>query len=205
MNALVTGRRRQGKSTLARHLARQRTKAVIAFDPNRQFRSFFQVRDIEQLEDEMYSKDHLELSYVPSDESIDDEFSAFADVLWRYGNYSLIVDEAQRLQKGRYIHPKLDKLLRQGPTEKDYPETIHIIQTCHRPSDISTVGRSLCNDHFFFRITLQSDLDVIEEEDGTAARTAVEGLTENSYQLIHYSLDHDTVELWDNPKAWYSE
>lgn len=87
-------------------------------------------------------------------------FEVFAEVLWRYEDYALIVDESHMLQSKNRINPALDRFLRRSPA------SVHVIQTAHRMMELNGLSRYLCDDLRLFRNEQPRELDLIEEQFG---------------------------------------
>jgi AAA+ ATPase superfamily predicted ATPase len=210
MNALILGRRRQGKSTLALRLATQKHRTVIIFDPNSQYKilpSVDTVASIQEWLDRPGQKGII--AFQPSPGHIQEEFEQLCDVLWPYGNFALIVDEAASVQKSHSIHPSLERYIRQGPREDEKnaagsPVGVSIFQTTHRMVDINPLSRALATDFFFFRTTLNLDLEYISKEFGEDIADKVTALPQHHVLHIWQTGDGgEASKTWSNPRVWY--
>lgn len=210
MNGLVFGRRRQGKSTLARFLARSKYKTVVYFDPNAQFRGLphqcFHLDEFaEWLEDP-----RGEIVFRPDPREIETQFDEFVELLWPRGNYALVLDEASCLQNSHGTHPQLERLMRQAPRDgarnaNGQIVDVGIIQTIHRPSDANTICRALATDQFFFQAQLRRDLDVVENQFGERVAAALPELAR--FHCVHVWSDLDgriKHSCWSDPSRWYN-
>ena len=181
MNSLVIGRRGLGKSTLAEFLANEEMDNKIVFDPNNQFKdALFSTSDLEEFRDYLEASEGSEepffVAFVPRGE-VEDEWNLFAPVIWPYGDYALIIDEAHWLQKPSYINPWLSRFMRQAPRrERDDENPVDIIQTAHRPTDINGVVLGLCDFEYIFRTTKSRDIKYLEMEFGMEVAERVQYL-----------------------------
>lgn len=201
MNVLIQGRRREGKSTLAMFLARGKGQAVIVFDPNAQFGNLTVVTCIDELEDAIANGVH-EIAYQPQGKDIWQDFTEFAETIWRFGDYTLIVDEAHNLQSPSRLHPWLSKIIRQAPTDAD-PQTVHVIQTFHRPVDTNCLSRSQATHVYSFRLTQKDDLEMCAKEWGDGFPAAISTLEKGKHQLVLHRVDDEESEIWRDSSVWY--
>lgn len=183
MNNLIMGRRGLGKSTLAEYLALQLNRDLVIFDANNQFKDAeyrtSDVREVESILDSMDRDERAEsfsLAFIPTGD-VENDWNAFARVIWQFGDYSLIIDEAHRLQKPQYVNLWLDRFIRQAPrTERNDAHPIDIIQTYHRPTDCNGIVLGLSDYAYVFRTTKQRDVDWIENEWGEEIAQRVQTL-----------------------------
>jgi len=209
MNALIVGKRRMGKSTLALALGRMHSNIIIVYDPNTQYRDFGPARSIAEIDAAMahFSDEANELPpepvvmvFRPRTESIDEDFSALAEMLWKWDGFSFVVDEAPTLQTPHNINDRLARLLRQGPAG------VSVFQTCHRVVDVNRLARALCTDYFFFRSTQQKDVgNMAAEFDDRLARILP---SLRAFELVHHWQGVggvDEISIWRNPKPWFVE
>jgi len=202
MNTLIFGRRRQGKSTLSLTVAVHQYPRVIVFDPNCQFRRFPVTSDPEDIQ--LWAEENIdngELSIVvfrPNTDTLYDDFEALVNALWDYEQFSFIIDEASVLQSPSWIHPSLDKLIRQG-------RDIAIIQSTHRCVDTNRIVRGLITDGWFFQTEGQPDLTMIAADYMPALSEQLRGL--GKHETAHYWITEDgglhRFNIWTNPDDWY--
>lgn len=209
MNALIVGKRRMGKSTLALALSRLHANIIIVYDPNTQFREFGEARTIPQIQAtlEWFSdpenpepEQPVILVFRPRVDHFDEDFTALADMLWRFDGYTILVDEASTLQTPHQINPSLARIVRQGPAG------VSIIQTCHRVPDINRLGRALCTDYFFFRSTQSKDVANMAAEFDDRLDHILPML--KAYEVVHHwagSGGVDELSIWRDSKPWFIE
>ncbi len=198
MLAVIIGRRRQGKSTLALALAKQEKRTVIVFDPNDQYGH---IEVIASLPEWMEKSEPGSIGrIVPADHVA--EFEAIVSELdggtWRWGDYTLIVDECSMLMNPQKVHPALERYARTSPKD------VSIILTTHRTVDVHTLFRALATDWFFFHQHL--DLDIENIRDNFGRELAEETKTLPQYHCIHYWLEVGGLparEKWNDPDVWY--
>ena len=197
MNSLFFGRRQQGKSTLAFHLAQKAGLSIAVFDINAQFRAWPGVT-FNNLDDvELCLLEGIErlLIYRPEND-VEAEFSRLADLLWNRTDYTLLIDEASQVQVAARPHEKLGRLIRMGDAR-----SINVLQTLHRPADSATLCRSLAHHWYIFRTTLETDLAVVAERCGAQAAEALQQL--GAFEYVHWDDDLQKLEIVKNPGAWF--
>ena len=214
---LCTGTRREGKTTLAIHLAREWSQTVVAWDPRASIKKLLgddaiEVRSGEELRAHLETGDYLEDEHgnpypIPKvliyrSES-EDGFQELCDVLFPpffegyQGGLALIVDEAGSLQTSHSIHPALNRAIGQCP------DTVLIVQTTHMISEWHGKSRSCMNEMFLFRQVGARNWDVVAENCGDDVAEQTQNLP--PHHLVHYWFDRrDGIqwELWDNPSIW---
>lgn len=217
MNALIFGRRRQGKSTLALRLALSYHHTVFLFDPNAQYHLGAGVPMFQELEDlqewmEDRRVDHGIVIYRPrvnrQSQSLDESFADFAEVISQKGHWGLVIDEASYLQNHARIDPALEGLMRQAPRDgarnaAGQVVDVSIIQTTHRPVDAHSICRALCSDTFFFQSSLRRDIDFIESQYGPEVSGALTDLPRWNTVHVYDSGGRQQFTIWDRPDAWY--
>lgn len=202
-HAVIWGRRRQGKSTLALALAAASgRRPVIIFDPCDQFQ-VWQAYDVDMIETALADDEaETEILRIVPDSDPEATFSNLMEVLdggdWYWSEYCLLVDESSMIQKPQMMNPWLARLIRQAPDD------IVVIQTIHRPSETHSTVKALASDYFFFSTYLQRDLLVIEQTYGQEVSEAVSKL--GKYEVLHFWLDQGGEprwKVWRNPGLWY--
>jgi hypothetical protein len=196
--ALVVGRRRQGKSTLALYIALtlgDGRRGVVVFDPSSQYGGY-QVTDVSQLADDLAEGRERIIVYRPDIDDVDEEFNAVADELLHWQRFTFLVDESWQFQTALTPNKRLERWVRTAPIER-----VHLVQTLHRPRDASTIVRSVATDWYLFRQTNPIDLKVIEEYAGPDVAEHVAGLGRHHY--VHYNSDEQTYRVYDEPESWY--
>ena len=195
---LIFGRRRQGKSTLAYALACSQKSHVVIFDPNGQYTSFAPISDMDDMVDALISEQPT-IRYQPLSDRPAEEWEPFADVVWEFRDYALIIDECSVIQSATYVDSRLERFLRRAPDD------VVIIQTTHRPVDTNKLSRQLATDVFCFQTRMKADLDMMRNDFSPDMPEAVQALPE--YHVLHYwggrggSYEH---LIWNHPKDWYA-
>ena len=200
-HAVIWGRRRQGKSTLALALAIASAKRpIIIFDPCDQYTLFPAAND--DLLEELLDSEYGVVRWSPAGDDPENAFENLMAILdggtWRWAEYALIVDESSILQRPQRIHPALDRLVRQAPDD------IFVVQTMQRPSDAHPLVRSLASDYFWFHTYLARDLEVVADTWGTEVAERISQLP--SYHVLHFWLDlggKPRWTIWSDPAIWY--
>lgn len=198
MLGICIGRRRQGKSTLALALARAERNTTIVFDPNDQYGH---LPIISNLADWMEKADAHSVGRIVPTEPVADFEEIVAELDgggWKWGEYTLIVDECSMLMNPSKVHPALERYARTSPKD------VSVILTTHRTVDVHTLFRSLATDWFFFNQQLDRDLETIEDNFGSEVAAASRNLP--NYHVIHFWLDTGGTprwEVWNKPEDWY--
>lgn len=211
---LCCGTRREGKTTLAIHLARQWSPTVVAWDPRGSVRGLvgptesLEVRTPDELRAHLESGDYLaneehgNLILVYRSET-EDGFAELCEVLFPpyfegyQGGLALIVDEAGTLQTAHAIHPALNRVIGQCP------DTILVVQTTHMISEWHGKSRSCMNEMFLFRQVGARNWQVVAENCGDDVAEQCVNLP--PHHLVHYWFDRREGlqwELWDQPPVW---
>lgn len=213
MNALIIGRRRQGKSTLALRLCQSYHRTVIVFDPNAQFTSASTIlTDAEELSSWLAddSIPHDIAVIRPHPGSIDEEFAELVEVVWPLGNYALLLDESSCLQRPNHIHPELERLMRQAPRDgalnaDGRSVDVSVVQTTHRPVDVNSLCRALATDTFLSQMQLRRDLDVVTAQWGEEVAAELPRLPRFNAVHVYTDLDgRQKYSIWNEPDKWYS-
>lgn len=206
MIQLILGQRRQGKSTRALAEAGSRSKWVIIWDPNWNYRStgIISVRsadDLNRLMSIEQSPDVTEpvLIRIGPFESteIDQAFSVYGSLLWQWDDYSFIIDESHMLQSRWKIHPILDRFARRTPAN------VHCIQTSHRFMELNNLTRFLFDELVIFRNEQESELKVLADQYGIDPER-VRNLSNRQY--LKWFRDGEGTGHWfiqDDPTSWY--
>lgn len=206
-NVIIIGRRREGKTTLAVHLALTSGKGIVIFDINSQveIKNSIIVCELEGFHELMMlsSKERPRIIiYRPiggaQSGALDAEFSEVAKVLWVSGhNYVFLVDEAHWLQTPQQANEMLETYIRMADS------SVTLIQTVHTLSDTWTRGRSLASDIIMFQLTRSADLKAVQAEFGEDVSEQVKALPLHHY--IHVDLDSHKTTKVDNPASWYHD
>jgi hypothetical protein len=212
MNLLICGRREEGKTTLAMHLARQRHKGIVVFDPRAMIQGVVVYSPDElrsAIEEKAWQRGPIVYRYDSPEH--EEQFAQVTEVLFppRFpvGGFAFIVDEAGMLQTPNSIDENLSRVIKQHPT---FPprESVTIIQTSHRLSEFHGASKALMNELYIFQTTHPRDLDTLAEHtDGqTEIAEAVKALPR--HHCVRYKYDRQADgqpqwEAWNDPAAWY--
>ena len=196
MNGLFFGKRKRGKSTLSYHVALGLGLTVSIFDTNRQFKQSPEsvVSDGGDLEALLHGGSELVIFRPGLDVRAD--FERFASTLWNWRDLVILLDENSRLQGGNWLNPWLDDFIRRSDSE-----TVHLLQTLHRPSDAANICRALASDWFIFQTTQPASLAAIADQCGGEVAEKVTSLGVHEY--VHYNDDSETWELVTDAASWF--
>ena len=201
MLAVVIGRRRQGKSTLALSLAIAQQRSVIIWDPNDQYGAIPSIQPAE-LDGWMASSGSDDMVRIVPAPPVEDTWTQIVETLdggkWRWADYTLIVDECSMLMSPARLDSSLERYARTSPSDVD------VILTTHRPRDVHSLIRALASDLYVFQTTLARDLQVLTENYGSELAEAVQRL--GQYHVVHCWLaagGRQQIVVWDKPSEWY--
>ena len=199
MNALIFGRRRQGKSTLSLVLAASTgAGTILVLDPNNQygFVPQLELRDLSA-----FLRRRGQLARIVSRNPIADFNQVIGELdggRWTWADWALVVDESSYLQRPQAIDPELERLMRQSPAD------IHLIQNSHRVVDTNLLVRALATDVFVFATYLQRDLDYLALNFGQPLADRAPSLP--PYHVIHWWIapgGKPAWRVWQQPETWY--
>jgi len=198
MNALIMGRRFQGKTTLALHLAHKHGGGIAIFDPRRMIRAWPEssTSNFRRFREMIESADHPLVVYQPVVDT-EAEFSEFGEYLWTRTGLVIFVDEAALIQKAGKPNLILDRYVRTADQD------VWLIQTLHRPSDAAVTCRALASDWYIFRTHQENDLEAIVDRCGQEVADLARNLPQ--HHLIHWNDETATFELWQKPMEWYTD
>jgi len=217
MDAIIIGRRRLGKSTLALWLARVHHPTVIVFDPRNEYGSLpaLTLEEVQEwIETQSEENGLSEIRYVPSTASTTQELDDLVSLLRNGPNptvvdYAFIVDEAHVVQSPQSMPPGLAWLVRQAPRDLGFEASsfgnrrdISLIQVTHRPFDINSDSRGVATDFFIFRTTLLRDREYLAKQFNPEISERVEHL--DYLQVLHYWYDrgNERYSVWRDSDAW---
>lgn len=202
MLAVIIGRRRQGKSTLAYSLAMSHKRTVLIFDPNDQYGNVPAIT-VEALPEWMANSNPASLARIVPIDPVADWEAIAAELdggAWRWGDYTLILDECSMLMSTGRINPALERYARTSPKD------ISVILTTHRSVDVHTLFRALASDWWIFHQHLDRDLETLTDNFGHDV--AAESARLPEYHVIHFWLDTGGVPrwvTWDKPRQWFAD
>jgi hypothetical protein len=201
MISLCIGRMRQGKSTLAYHLALLCPTRVL-FDPRNQFHT---TSDVIPHGAELYNMldDRAEIIVRP-DLIVEDCFESATSetVEWIRNNpgekICFLADEARLIKMTTTAYPAFDWMLRSAGEED-----VNVIITAHRPIDVPVDTRAIAHFWYMFHTTQEHDLKIIEERCGPEVAEQVKTLRDR--ELIVWN---DSIATWrkhSETKTWFHD
>jgi hypothetical protein len=212
MNAIFTGRRRSGKTTLAFYMALSGGGGVVVFDPKREFRGWpATVTTVESLQ-EAVKKENIVIVYHP-DGDTEAEFDPVAqwvidqhDLAMQRGwdksglHFTFLCDEAHNLQGPQWANPKLLRILSQNR-----PEILNVFQTFQSPKDAYNRIKSRVSDWYIFSTNLPSDLEYLRKEIGVDESDVARITTLGDHEYAHFYFDGGTpvAEFVTTPDDWF--
>lgn len=204
MLAIVIGRRRQGKSTLALALAAAAGQTTLIFDPNDQFGAIPRLDGPAAVPAWLTESGADAVARIVPSPPVEDAWAELADTLdggeWRWADYTLILDECSMLMSPYQIDDRLERFARTAPRD------VNVILTTHRPRDVHALFRALATDWFVFQTTIELDLKSLRDDFGPELPDRVQTLP--PYHVAHYWLDAGgapRLAVWDRPEEWFIE
>lgn len=207
MNAIICGRRREGKTTLGYALAKKlHGFGVACFDPRGIIKGV-RVSDADELEYALSSKIYLNgpICYTSDVVTVESAFEEMCNVLFppRFSrtNFALLVDEAGQLQSPNTSHPSLYRAVAMHPIKE-----IAIIQTAHRLADFHGQSKALMDELYVFQTTHPGDLRTLLDYTGDRyCLSQVKALP--PHHCLHYSYFRNSSgkqsRIINSPESWY--
>lgn len=202
-----TGRMGMGKTTLAMNIA-ERVDRRVVIDPKRKIRRFGATvaktaRGLHAVMPALADGDVDEVVYSPSEIDLQSAFAAFAGELrtWSLEHPDLeiaaVIDEASF-----YGDLSANDALMYSVKCSDH-ERLHVILTCHRPTEIPTDLRAVMNRWCLFRTTQEHDLEVIRRRCSADVVDLVQQLEDR--QFVEWNDDDGTYDVHRHPYVWHTE
>lgn len=209
MNILVCGTQDEGKTTLARWLARQRHSCVVDFDPKGDIPGHvvYSAEELEQaLDNECWRGKDIVYRYDMASTEAKDAFANMMSVLWDYGGYALMIDESAELQSWASIDPLLKKTVAQH-CKRPPERSVTVIQTNHRLPEFNGKVKTVMAELYTFRTNNPRDLDILLDYSGDPSLSdIVRVLPRHHCVRVRFARQDNGVpqwELWDDPSVWY--
>jgi hypothetical protein len=212
LNINICGRREEGKTTLAMHLARARHRGIVAFDPRGMIQGVVVYGPDElqnAIQERAWERGPIVYRYDSGDHA--EQFGQVTEILFppRFplGGFAFIIDEAGMLQSPHSCDENLSRVVKQHPT---FPprESVTIIQTNHRLAEFHGASKALMNELYIFQTTHPRDLETLAEHtDGEQAiAETVAKLPRHHCVKFKYDRQAEGVPQWElmsDPTAWY--
>lgn len=213
MNAVFTGRKRSGKTTLAFDIAMRRGGGIIIYDPKREWRGWpGTVTDVSQIEATLKNPDIDVIVYHPQGDKRA-AFTPLADFVttlhqtamskgWDKAglHFTLLVDEAVNVSTARFVDQKLLALI-----AENRPEILDIYLTFQSPKDVNNLLKSRMDTWFIFNTSLPSDLEYLNKEVGVPADDleAIQHLRPHEYAHFFFDGGAPKVDYQYEPEKWF--
>jgi hypothetical protein len=211
MNAIFTGRKRSGKTTLAFDMAMMNDGGIIIYDPKREWRGWpGEVTDVSQIEEK--SKKNEIIVFHPQGNP-DEEFSKLGDIVLGLHNsamskgwdkkgfhFTLIVDEAVNVSTAKRVNEKLVQLVAQNR-----PEILSIYLTFQSPKDANNILKSRVDHWFIFNTSLPSDLEYLRDEVGVPQEDLelISDLRPHEFATFFFDGGTPVVDYEYDPDTWF--
>lgn len=212
MNAIFTGRKRSGKTTLAFDIAMRRDGGIIIFDPKREWRGWpgevSQVSDIEARINEghevivFHPEGDKREAFSPLAKLVSELHRIAMDKGWDKAGYhfTLIVDEAVNVSTAKWVDRDLLSLI-----AENRPEILDIFLTFQSPKDANNLLKSRVDTWFIFNTSLPSDLEYLNKEVGVPEADLIEISHLRPHEYAQFGFDGGTpkVEYHYDPASWF--
>lgn len=202
-----TGRMWMGKTTLAMNIA-ERCERRLVIDPKGKIRRFgatvaTTASGLRRAMEALAEGDIDEVVYSPTDDNLEKAFAPFAVELraWSFDHPELeiagVVDECA-------FYGDLSKNLAFTRAVKcsDH-DLLHILLTCHRPTEIPYALRGLLNRWCLFRTTGDDEVEAVRRHCGRAVADLVQQL--DGREFIEWNDDDGTYEHHRHAYIWHTD
>lgn len=202
-----TGRMGMGKTTLAMNIA-ERVERRLIIDPKKKIRRFgatvaSTARGLRSAMPALAEGDIDEVVYSPTEVNLKSAFAAYAEELrtWALEHPDLelaaVVDEASFFGD----LSKNDAFM--YAVKCSDHEQLHVILTCHRPSELPTDLRAIMNRWCLFRTTLAHDIDAVKAHCSSDVVDLVQQL--EGREFVEWNDDDGTYDVHRHAYVWHTE
>jgi hypothetical protein len=217
MNAIFTGRKRSGKTTLAFDIAMRSGGGIIIYDPKREWRDWpGTVTDVSEIEEKLKEGNEVIVFHPQGDKRkaigpLIDVISGMHNIAMMKGwdkkdedgdnpHFTLIVDEAVNVSTAKWIDPKLLALV-----AENRPEILNIFLTFQSPMDANNLLKSRVDHWFIFNTSLPADLDYLNKVVGvpTMDLDEIQHLPMHEYAVFYFDGGTPTVEYERDSENWF--
>jgi hypothetical protein len=212
MNAIFTGRKRSGKTTLAFDMAMRRGGGIIIFDPKREWRGWpATTNSVAAIPEFIKQGDEVIIFHPDGDKreaiapliDLVMELHKFAMAMdWDKTDehFTLIVDEAVNVSTAQFVDKKLLALV-----AENRPEILDIYLTFQSPKDANNLLKSRFDTWFIFNTSLPSDLEYLHKEVGVPDAELIEIQHLRPHEYAHFYFDGGApkVEFNYEPDEWF--
>lgn len=213
MNAVFTGRKRSGKTTLAFDIAMRRGGGIIVYDPKREWRGWpGTVTEVSQIEAKLKDKDIDVIVFHPQGDKRE-AFTPLADLVTKLHqnammenwdkqgkHFTFLVDEAVNVSTANFVDKHLLALI-----AENRPEILDIYLTFQSPKDVNNLLKTRIDTWFVFATSLPSDMEYLNREIGVPEQDVDEIAHLNEHEYAHFFFDGGTpvVDFDNNPNEWF--
>lgn len=212
MNAIFTGRKRSGKTTLAFDMAMRNGSGVIIFDPKREWRGWPATTSNVGAVEGFIKDGHEVIVFHPEG----DKREAFSPLValvaemhriamlnnWdKQGRkFVFLVDEAVNVSTSHWIDEHLLSLV-----AENRPEILDIYLTFQSPKDANNLLKSRIDNWFIFCTNLRSDSEYLNKEIGVPEADVAEIARLRPHEYAHFYFDggEPSVEFVYDPEQWF--
>jgi hypothetical protein len=217
MNAVFTGRKRSGKTTLAFHFALERDGGIIVYDPKREWRDWpYTTHDVAQVVKFIKEGHERVIVFQPTGDK-QEAFAPLADLVvalhaqalangWDKAGYhfTFLVDEAHNVTDAHFVDKNVRSLV-----SENRPEILDVYLTLQNPLEINNSLKSggRFSDYFIFNTSLAADLDYLRDKFGVpdADLEQIKTLRPHEYAHFHFEggAPQVTFHYDDEAVMWY--
>jgi hypothetical protein len=212
MNAIFTGRKRSGKTTLAFDIAMRSDGGIIIFDPKNEWRGWpGTVTSVEEIPAKLKEGNEVIVFHPQGDKReaaaplfkfVSELHTLAMETNWDKAGYhfTLIVDEAVNVSSQNWIDNDLLALV-----SENRPEILNIFLTFQSPMDANNLLKSRVDNWFIFNTSMPGDLKYLNEKIGVPAQdlTFIQDLRPHEYAHFYFDGGAPTVLYEYDPESWF--
>jgi hypothetical protein len=212
MNAIFTGRKRSGKTTLAFDIAMRSDGGIIIFDPKNEWRGWpGTVTSVEEIPQKLKDGNEVIVFHpqgnkreaaAPLFKFVSELHKLAMEKQWDKADYhfTLIVDEAVNVSSAQWIDEDLLSLV-----SENRPEILNIFLTFQSPMDANNLLKSRVDNWFIFNTSLPGDLKYLHDKIGVPEQDLVFIQDLRDYEYAHFTFDGGTPTVFYeyDPDSWF--
>jgi hypothetical protein len=219
MNAIFTGRKRSGKTTLAFDKAMKEGGGIIIFDPKREWRGWPSTTTVVAEIPDLIKKGNEIIIFHPQGD-VREAFTPLVDLVLEMHNiamannwdkdgyhFTFIVDEAVNVSTAQFVDKKLLALV-----AVNRPEILNIYLTFQSPKDANNLLKTRFESWYIFNTSLPSDLEYLHKEVGVPEEDLEQikclrprGFGDTVHEYAHFYFDggQPHVEFERDSESWF--
>jgi hypothetical protein len=212
MNAIFTGRKRSGKTTLAFDIAMCADGGIIIFDPKNEWRGWpGTVTSVEEIPQKLKDGNEVIVFHPQGDKReaaaplfkfVSELHKLAMEKQWDKAGYhfTLIVDEAVNVSTANWIDNDLLTLV-----SENRPEILNIFLTFQSPMDANNLLKSRVDNWFIFNTSMPGDLKYLHDKIGVPEHDLmfIQDLRPHEYAHFYFDGGAPAVLYEYDPESWF--